>query len=161
MGGGAMTQAIRDVHTALATLVEGLSITDPVTLAMGAVWPYVPPARQVIIPPAAVITHNLTNCEFGTNGTVIHKYDMHVQLFAAEAAAVLDEGADVANAFLDELITAISAQITLGGAVQVVQNVRGAGGAGTLVLLTWGTKTFVGLDVVIPITLLDTRERGA
>lgn len=157
-----MSQAIRDVHTALATIVGQLAITEPATMSMKVAWPYVPPARQVIVPPSAVVMHDLTRCTFGPGGMVQQDYDLHVQFFAAEASSILDVGADIANAFLDELITALSDNITLSGTVQLVRELRGSGQQReTLAVLERGGKTYVGFDVVIPINLTDVRARSA
>lgn len=160
-----MAQSIQAVHAALATIVGQLSIDATDTYNAQAVkvaWPYVPPARQVIVPPSAVVLHDLTGVEFGVGGMVRQNYDLHVQFFAAESASILNIGADIANAFLDELVTALSDNITLGGTVQVVKDLRGSGQQReTLAVLEWGDKRFVGFDVVIPINLTDVRARSA
>lgn len=156
------TLKIRDVHTALATLVGGLSIEEPVVKAMRTVYPYVPPANQSIVPPTAIVMHDLTSCRFLSGGMVQQDYDMHIQVFIAKGAAILNVNADIANAFLDELVTALSNSVRLGGVVDLVRELRGSGEQReTLALLEWGGETYVGLDLVIPIQLTDTRPRAA
>lgn len=155
-----MTQTIAAVHTALAALFDDLSIADPVTMAIGHVYPYPPPIAEVIEAPAIVIGHSLTEARFMPGGMVQQDYEMSVQIYAADADADADMGANIANAFLDEIVSALSAHVTLSGEVQVVKALRGGSG-GTLVSLVRGKMAYVGLDLVIPINITDTRTRGA
>ena len=156
-----MTQTIGAVHTALVEIIGGVTITSPVALAVRKVWPYRPPAGRMIELPGAIIGHNLTEVRFEPGGMVHQDYDMRIQFFATKSEPELNIGMEIANAFLDAIISALSASVRLDGAVQVVRGMRAAAPEGTILLLGHNGLDHVGLDLIIPITLKDTRTRGA
>lgn len=156
---------IRAVHTALADIIKDLEITEPVPMDVKRVWPYVPAMNQSLVSgdiPTAIVTHDMTGTKFYPNGQVEQNFDMHVQFFAASSSMQASTGAEIANAFLDELVTALSAHQRLESAVSVVRDLRGSSvTGGTVTLLEWNGDGFVGLDLIIPVTLRDTRTRSA
>lgn len=153
---------IRDVHLALAEILTGLAITEPATMEITRVWPFIPPANQAIVERTIVLWYDLTRVAFGTNGLVVQEYDIHMNLFGARAEVDVNKGAEIASAFLDALVTLLSSKTRAGGVVDVIRDLRGAEpGQGTMARLSWGNVPFIGLNLVIPITLTDTRERGA
>jgi hypothetical protein len=150
------------VHTALAELVADLTITAPYPATVKRVWPYAPPIKTIVEVPGAILNHDLTEVKFLPGGMVEQQYDMHLQFFAASADVEAHIAAAAANAFLDALITALSTHVRLEGVVQVVRGMRGAAaGGGTIVTFERSGLGYVGLDLIIPITLTDTRVRGA
>lgn len=150
------------VHTKLVSLMTGLAITAPVAMTVRQVWPYTPPARIMIDPPSIIFWHDLTDAKFEPGGMVEQQYNIHLQLFATKADVEANVGAAIALAFLDAIFTRISAHVTLEGVAQVVRGMRGGNQeGGTLTVFTRNAIPYVGLDLILPITLKDVRTRGA
>lgn len=153
---------IRDVHTSLASILDGLAITEPVGIQIVRVWPFLPPENTTIAEPTIVMYYDLTRTDFQPGGMVQQDYDIHLELYATRALVDRHVGAAIASSFMDELVTVFSAHQRLGGAVQVVRDLRGnPSGQGTMTILENAHVGWVGLDLVIPITLKDTRTRAA
>lgn len=152
---------IRDTHSYLVTLLQGLSITAPVSLTVKKAWKFTPPARVALGDlPCAISGYQLTAVRF-LPAFLEQDYTVHIQLFIAPATAEQDQSEDIASAFLDALITSLSGHQRLNGNVSVIRALRGAGvnnsgGAETLTLLEWASIGYVGLDLFLDLTLKQT-----
>ncbi len=157
---------IRTVHSYLATNLRGLAITAPAEMSIKKVWKYTPPSNVALAAadlPTVMLTYSLTEAQFLPNTVTAQDYDIHLQLFAAKAEPQGDVAADIASAFLDATLRFLSAHQRLGSTVQLIRGFRGASssnGGETLTVLQWAGAPFIGLDLVIPITLLESMERG-
>jgi hypothetical protein len=155
---------IRDTHAYLVTLIGGLSITAPVAKTMGKAWKFTPPTNTSLAElPATICTYQLERVDFKPS-FLEEQFSIHIQLFAGLAAAEGDIAADIASAFLEALILALSSRQTLGGNVAVIRGMRGGGsgpgGPETLVVLPWGGVGYVGLDLYLEVTLKTAKEHG-
>lgn len=149
---------IRDVHNYLTgTVLASLAITAPYALTVQKAWKFIPPANQGLAAlPVTISTYQLEQVYFKP-AFLEQQYAIRIQLFAAPAAMQTDEGADIASAFLDALVTALSAHQSLGTNVSVIRGLRGgpggAGGPETLTVLSWAGVSYVGLDLYLDVTL--------
>ncbi len=157
--GGAVSD-IRTVHTNLVTLLEGLSIAQPHAAELVKAWKYTPPRNQAITDyPCAFTTFEQRPITFHSG--LLHKpYTLHIQLLAGRADVEGDLAADVAAAFLEALIQALSADITLGGSVSLVHVLRGETPE-TLVALPWAGQLFIGLDLYLEVTITEAANHAA
>lgn len=150
------------VHSYLAGLLEGIAVTDPVPRSIVKVWPYIPPARATVADMAtAMLTWDLVEVTFGS-AFLKQQYEVRLQLFAAKASVDGDIGAAIASSFMPPLVNLLTQHQRLGGNVAVINGFRGTTqGHGTLVRLEWAGVGYLGLDLTIPITLMDTKENAA
>jgi hypothetical protein len=149
---------IRDAHDALATLLGGLSITEPVPMAMRRTWKYFPPASaKVSETPCSFQSFELTDVFFSPS-MLRQQYSVWVQILAHPATVDLDIGADVAAAFLDAFIRALSANQLLDGTVSVMRGLRGE--QPTLTTIAQGGVNYVALDLRFDVTLTEAKEHS-
>jgi hypothetical protein len=144
--------AIRDVHTAIGTLLDAITITSPVTSGIERVYKFTPPASQMLMDiPCVLLTYEQEPVLFKP-GLMMKPYSIHIQVMVMEATMEADVGADMASEFLEKIILALSGDQTLGGTVSVIRAFRG-GSPETVTVLEWGNKPFVGLDLYLDVTL--------
>lgn len=143
---------IRDVHTYLQTMLEGISITDPVATGIVRTYKFIPKSRAALGDlPCALLTYEQQRIEFRP-ALLMKPYAIRIQVFVARATAEADQSADIASALLDEIIQALSASQTLGGTVSVIRSFRGAAPE-TLTALEWAGNVYVGLDLYLEVTI--------
>jgi hypothetical protein len=151
---------IRATCAYLATLLEGLEITDPMPARIKRCWRFIPPARMAIADfPCAMLGYELQAVHFGS--AIRQKnYSIHIQLLAGRAEVEADIAADIASAFLEALHDALSSHQRLGGTASVIRELRGASPE-TLTVLEWAGVAFVGLDLFLEVTLAEARVNAA
>lgn len=151
--------AIRDVHTALQTLLGAITITSPVSTGIARVYKFTPPARVAVADvPCVLLTYEQQPVMF--RPALLQKpYSIHMQVFVKDATVDADVGADIASEFLEKIIVALSGDQTIGGTVSVIRQFRGASPE-TLTILEWAGKPFVGLDLYLDVTLTESREHA-
>ena len=150
---------IRSVHADLVTRLETLAITAPYAAEIKRVYKYVPSLSRAIGDyPCIFLTYELTQVKF-LPAFLEQEYTIHIQLFAGRAEPEQDVTADIARAFLDALVTKLSASQRLGNTVSVIRGLRGAT-PDTLTGLTWAGVGFVGLDLFLDVTLKTTAEHA-
>jgi hypothetical protein len=149
---------IRETHNALAALLGGLSITAPVPLEMRRTWKFFPPANHTISEtPCSMQSFTLTDTLFRPAG-LVQRYEVWVQILAHRVMADGDIAADVAAAFLDAFIRALSDNQLLDGTVSVMRNLRGE--QPTLTTIQWGKVAYVAVDLRFDIELHEAKEHS-
>lgn len=143
-----------DIRTAmggLVTLEAGLTISDPLNLAIRRAYPYFPDRRSVL-PDTPCWTNGwtLTRIDDGFADNRRQFYTVNAQLFILDAD--MGRAAEIATAFHVALIDALDADDTLGG---TVTNVDLRGGDPTLALLEWAGQGYVGLNLYFDLELFD------
>lgn len=149
---------IRNALTNLIVIEAGLTITVPLTRAVVKAWPYFPPQTIVFSGiPAWTNSWDLTREERHPGGFREQFYTIHMQFYAAEIGIEQDMGADIATAFMDKLLTALDADITLGDTItdHIIR-----GGSPTLAVLERAGKPYIGLDLFMDAILKDTATFG-
>lgn len=139
-----------NIRTALArikTVEEGLSITDPETLAIKRVYTYYPKQDELLEAPCFMHTFTLVD-ERRFNAQREHLYVVRTQLWVGNSDK--DRAADIAAAFLAKWMDAFDDDVTLNGAC-THQTVRGADP--TLALLEYSNLASVGLDLFMDIVM--------
>lgn len=138
----------------LIVLQAGLAITSPVTSSVKKAWPYVPP-QNALLPelPAFTNSWDLVR-EDRFIDMRVQLYTVQMQLFAADAAIEQDRGADIASAFMEQLVDALDADITLDGSV-TSHNLRG--GSPTLAILRRGDRPYIGLDLFLDLEMKEAK----
>ena len=140
-----------DIRTALdqiVTIQGGLSITSPLSVSVKKAYKYVPNA-SVALPDAPAWTNDWTLTSLERFVSLrIQNYTVHMQLFVKDAN--IDRAADIASAFLDKLITALDADISLS---QTVTQHTLRGGNPTLVGLERANLPYIGLDLFLDLEM--------
>lgn len=151
---------IRDVHGYLQTLLAGITITDPVSVGIRRVFKFVPKSRQALADlPCVILTYEQEPVQF--KPAFLHKpYRIRIQLFVEKATAEADRSADIASAFLDKIILALSGSQTLNGTVSVIREFRGAAPE-TLTLLEYAGVGYVGLELYLAVTITEAGVHAA
>ena len=149
---------IRAAMTNLVALQAGLSITSPLALAVKKAWPYVPP-QSVLLPDLPCWTNSW---DLGREDRFVgmreQRYTVQMQLFVAEAGAgEQDRQADVATAFMDKLVDALDADVTLG---QTVSEHWLRGASPSLAILERGGKSYIGLNLFLDLRLTEAKSFG-
>ena len=151
---------IRSVHADLVTRLATLAITEPVPATIKKVFKYVPSLSKTITDyPCVFLTYELQQVWF-RSAFLEQEYAIHIQLFAGRAEPEQDVTADIASAFLDALVTKLSASQRLGNTVSVIRGLRGST-PDTLTGLQWAGVGFVGLDLFLDVTLKTTAVHAA
>ena len=140
-----------DIRSALDRIVviqEGLSITDPLTLAVKRAYKYVPEASSALPDtPAWTNEYSLTNVERLVS-LRIQTYTVHMQLFIDDAD--LDRAADIASSFLKQMIDALDADVSLAQTI-TQQSLRG--GNPTLGSMPRANMPYTGLDLFLDLEM--------
>lgn len=158
--------AIRDVLSALQTLLATVSISAPVAKSIRRVYKFPPPQRLALADlPCVILTYEQEPVLFKP-ALLMKPYSIRLQVFVAPAAADADVSADIASEFLEQMIQTISGNMTLGGTVSVIRAFRGGGLrsegiAETLTALEWAGNAYVGLDLIIDVTITEAKEHSA
>lgn len=130
-----------------------LSVTSPVATSIKKVWPYFPPASQVVTTtPCFVNTWTPTNVEFNSAGQRI-SYAVHSRLIVYDANS--DQASKIAASFMQPLIDRFSGQIKLSGLREWMLNTLRFNGEQPVIfedLSAAAGKTLIGLDFFIDIT---------
>jgi hypothetical protein len=152
--------SILQAHVNLARLLGRLEITEPKPIRMKKAWLFVPPPRVVITDvPCAMVTYEQRPVTFAS--AMLHKpYSMHIQLFAGETMPDGDFQAEVAAAFNEALIQSLSKHQTLGGAVSLIQGLRGQTPE-TLTVLERAGKSYVGIDLFLDVLITEPASHAA
>lgn len=152
---------IRAVHGYLAnTLLKGLAITQPRAATIKRVYRYLPAMNQAITDfPCAMLTY--VQDEVRYHPALLHKrFTVELRVVTGEAAVDGDVAADMAAAFNDAIILAISGDLTLGGTVTTVTSLRGREPE-TLTLWEWAGKGFIGCGLFLEIQMSEARQHLA
>lgn len=137
--------------TALRAIQAGLEISDPTAMEIKKVWAFRPPADKSLADlPCWLNSWTFTGEERQFAHERLQRYTVSMQLFVGSADVEADIKADIASAFMAELVDALDASIALGGAV-TYQNLRG--GDPTLALLDWAGLGYVGLNLFLDLEM--------
>lgn len=142
-----MPMNIRSVLDRIKTVEEGLSITDPETLAIARVYKYFPHQDAELEGPCFMHSFTLVT-ERRFNQQREQLYVVRSQFWSGNADK--DRAADVAAAFLGKWIDAFDNDVRLDGACSS-QTVRG--GDPTLAHLEYGGLSSIGLDLFMDVVL--------
>ena len=139
---------IRSAITRLRAIQVGLSITDPSEASVLRAYPYYP-SRDSALPdcPCWINTWTLTR-EDRAISLREQFYTIHMQLFVDDAD--LDVSADLASAFMAEIVDALDADVTLN---ETVTDSALRGGDPTLALFEWGALSYIGLDLFLDLKM--------
>jgi hypothetical protein len=141
---------IRTALTNLVTLQESLSITAPVSSSIKRAYRYTPNMASALPDtPCFLNTWTLTNQELAISLRILF-YTIRMQLVVHDSDT--DRAADICTAYMNSLITAQNADVTLGGAVNGT-SLRG--NDPTLGILSWAGQDFVGLDLTMDCEIKD------
>ena len=139
---------IRTALTNLVTLQEGLSITAPVSSSIKRAYKYTPPMSSALPDtPCFLNTWTLTSQELDISLRILF-YTIRMQLIVHDSDQ--DRAADIASSYMNAIITAQNADVTLDGAVN--QSIL-RGSDPTLGVLSGAGVEFVGLDLLLDIEL--------
>ncbi len=151
---------IRAVHDYLVTLLEGITITEPVATSINRAYKYSPASNRGITDlPCALLGFQLEEVDFQP-GLLTKHWAIGIQVLVGRADADLDMKADIASEFLEKIIQALSDHLKLGGTVKAVQEFRGASPA-TVTLLEFAGVGYVGLDLSLKFTISEAKEHAA
>jgi flagellar capping protein FliD len=141
---------IRTALTNLVTLQEGLSITAPVSSSIKRAYKYTPPMSSALPDtPCFLNTWSLTNQELDVSLRVL-SYTIRMQLIVHDSDQ--DQAADIASSYMNAIITAQNADVTLNGSVTQCE-LRGSDP--TLGVLNWAGVDYIGLDLLLDVTISD------
>jgi hypothetical protein len=130
-----------------------LSVTSPVAMSVKKVWPYFPPASQVITStPCFVNTYSPRTVEYGSALSRL-AYAVHARLVVYDANS--DQAAKIASSFLEPIIERFEAHVKLSGLSEWMLNTLRFDNEQPVVfddLSTAAGKTLIGLDFFIDIT---------
>jgi len=141
---------IRTALTNLVTLQESLSITAPISSSILRAYKYTPPMSSALPDtPCFLNTWTLTNQELDISLRVLF-YTIRMQLIVHDADQ--DQAADIASSYMNAIITAQNADVTLGGSVNQCF-LRGSDP--TLGVLQWAGIDFIGLDLLLDVEIKD------
>ena len=139
---------IRTALTNLVTLQEGLSITAPVSSSIKRAYKYTPPQSSSLPDtPCVLNTWSLTSQELDISLRILF-YTIRMQLIVHDSDQ--DRAADIASSYMNAIITAQNADVTLDGAVN--QSIL-RGSDPTLGVLSWAGVDYIGLDLLLDIEL--------
>ena len=141
---------IRTVMTNLVSLQEGLSITAPVSQSIKRAYKYMPPMSSAL-PDTPCFMNSWTLMEQELDVSLrILTYSVHMQLAVEDSDQ--DQAADIASSFMNSLITAHNADVTLDGScTQTFLR----GGDPTLAVLQWAGVSYIGLDLLLDVEIKD------
>lgn len=152
--------SIRDVHTALGTLLDAITITSPVSTGINRVYKFTPPSRVALADlPCVLLTYEQQPIQFKP-ALLMKPYSIHIQVFVRDAMVEADVGADIASEILEKIIQSLSGDQTLGGTVSVIRAFRGAAPE-SMGVLEWAGKPYVGLDLYLEVTLTEAGNHAA
>ena len=139
---------IRTALTNLVTLQEGLSITAPVSSSIKRAYKYTPPQSSSLPDtPCVLNTWSLTSQELDISLRILF-YTIRMQLIVHDSDQ--DRAADIASSYMNAIITAQNADVTLGGSVN--QSIL-RGSDPTLGVLSWAGVDYIGLDLLLDVEL--------
>lgn len=143
---------IRAAISALCTLQETLTITDPIEARVVKAYKYTPNARDTLKGnvPCFINTYTLRP-ELRSSELRELIYDIRMQFACYNAER--NVAADIASAFLDAYIDLLDTKITLGGTIAHAAELRG--GEPTLVGFTWDSFAYIGFDLHLEVHIKD------
>jgi hypothetical protein len=145
---------IRAALDKLVILEKALSITSPVTLAVKEAFKYIPPqTHNVVETPVWMNAWQLNDMSWLPGNQRMSSYSINMRLAAISAMVEQDRGADIATAFWEALIKALRNDVKLGGTIDQ-HKLRSQGP--TLVVMEFGGKAYIGLDVWLDIDVIET-----
>lgn len=152
MGRGDAIVNIRDTVSALVTLLEAVSITDPRTVAIKKVYKFPPDMGTALtMLPCVVMSYEQQPVRF-LPALIMKPYVIHLLVFVGQTASQAETHADTASALLEAIITTLSENQRLDNTVGVIREFRG-GSPDTLVALDRNGIGYVGLDLYLEVTL--------
>lgn len=130
-----------------------LSITSPIAVAVKKVWPFYPPASQVVSStPCFVNTTSPGVIEYQPGARSV-SWSIHARLVCYDANS--DQASKIASAFVDPIIERFGSQIKLSGLEEWYLNTIRFNGEQPVVfqdLSEAAGKTLIGLDFFIDLT---------
>lgn len=142
--------SIRGALDRIVTIQGGLSIADPVKLSVKKAWKYIPPQNKTLPEtPAWMNAWRFVEQE-RISGLRSLQYSVNMRLAAADAMVEQNRGADIATAFWEAAFTAFDGDIRLGNTA-VNSRLRSEGP--TLVVIEFGGKTYIGLDLWLDVEI--------
>lgn len=146
------------VHDYLVTMLEGITITEPVATSIKRAYKYRPASNRGITDlPCALLGFQLEKVNLQP-GLLTKHWGVGIQVLVGRAGADADVWADVASEFLEAIIQALSDNLRLGGTVKAVQEFRGA--TETVGLLEYAGIGYVGLDLSLKFTITEATEHS-
>lgn len=139
---------IRSALDRLTTIQAAVSITDPATVSVLKAWKYAPPQKAALADVPAWINDWTLISEDRANSLRTQEYLVRSQLFVYDAD--LDRAADIATALFVAYVDDLDADVKLNNTV-TRQSIRG--GEPTLVVLEFGRRSYVGVDVLMSMTM--------
>jgi len=141
--------SIRTIMDKIVAIQGKLSITDPGVVEVKKVWKYVPPQNMTITDiPCWMNTWTVGKCIWGAGNQREVPYRVNMKLLAADATQQQDKAADIATAFWGEALKAFQDDHMLGGDDRI-QDLEG--GEPTLIIIDYGTRSYVGLNLFLNI----------
>lgn len=144
---------IRSALDNLIVIQAALSITSPDSISIDRAYKFFPD-RDSALPdtPCFINSWSLTG-EDRRVSLRDARFTVHMQLFIDDAD--LDVGADIASAFLEAIMDALDADVSLGG---TVTNTDLRGGDPTLGLLDWAGQGYVGLNLFLDLQMMEPKS---
>ena len=151
---------IRDTVSALVTLLESVTITDPKATTIKKVYRFPPDMGTALtMLPCAILTYEQQPVRF-LPALMMKPYVIRIVLFVGQASSQAETHADTASALLDAIITTLSENQRLDNTVGVIREFRGAS-PDTIVLLDRNGIGYVGLDLYLEVTLNSAANHAA
>lgn len=135
----------------IAAVQLGLSISSPLAQTIKRTY-RVPPKQGDALPdvPCFINTVDLPDIHWLPNSQRQRRFVVGMQLFVKDADN--DQGREIALSFLEAIVVAFHADVTLNGTC-TAQTLRG--GTPTLARLDWAGQSFVGLQLFMDVFIYD------
>lgn len=142
---------IRDALTKLVLLQAALTITSPVTSTIKRAYKLPPPSQIKLTEfPCFINSVELLPTDFKGSGQMKRVYVVRQQLFIHDSD--FDQGCDIALAFEEKLVTAITQHLSLNQTATIVFDIRGQ-----LARLEWAGEGYPGLDYYASLRMTEFR----
>ncbi len=143
---------IRSALDALIVIQASLTITDPASISVKRAYKLFPD-RDSALPDTPAWTNSWTLAREDRRIDLRETFwTVNMQLYVDDAD--LDVGADIASAFMEEIMDALDGDVTLGGAVT---DSALRGGDPTLGLLDWGGLGYAGLNLFLDLKMTEAK----
>lgn len=151
---------IRAVHAYLAdTLLPSLAISQPKRATLKRCYRYLPAMNMTITDtPCAMLTYVQDEIRYHP-GLLQKRFTVELRVVVGDASVDGDVAADMAAAFHDAIILALSGDLTLGGTVTTVTALRGRTPE-TLALWEWAGRSYVGVGLFLEIIMSEARQHA-
>lgn len=146
---------LREIISAFAAIEKDLYIDEPAFVEVNAVYPYLPPARDVINTPCFMHQWRPAGEKRHPNGLRQRDYILRVQMLVARIGVDTDYWSEVAAAFDDVIVSAFDEHVKLGDR-DTYQRSQGEEEFFQPSAIEWNGVSYVGLQYDYLVTVYET-----